>query len=297
MLRLLRLRSPPDLPASAALRARGGRAGDRVSVVTLPRRPEAGAGRAVEIQKRAGADVPLMRVRGVEAQRRGRARAGQRGEVRASRVTHALTSKRARRRNGRQGAGEVEEGRQRGHLRFGRGGTGQREGWSIEECTHAFQRARRARVAPAFAARARRARGLRDKKLQAGKRCRQGKSWRTWSMVLSPLAFRGLSGVNIPGGSWVLSMSRSAGRVAARCAFTRARGATFRTKAGGAKCDPEPRWRKKRETSSPSPAVYGRGGRDCARRARAGYRTSAWGAQDYDSSCFFSVARNQPRGV
>lgn len=123
MLRLLRLRSPPDLPASAALRARGGRAGDRVSVGTLPRRPEAGAGRAVEIQKRAGADVPLMRVRGVEAQRRGRARAGQRGEVRASRVTHALTSKRARRRNGRQGAGEVEEGRQRGHLRFGRGRT------------------------------------------------------------------------------------------------------------------------------------------------------------------------------
>lgn len=233
LLRLLRLRSPPDLPASAALRARSGRAGDRVSGETSRRRrPEAGAGREVEIQKRAGADVPFVRVRGVEAQRRGRARAGQRGEVRASRVTHALTPKRARRRDGRQGAGEVEEGRQRGHLRFGRGGTGQREGWSIEECTHAFQRARRARVAPAFAARARRARGLRDKKLQAGKRCRQGKSWRTWSMVLSPLAFRGLSGVNIPGGSWVLSMSRSAGRAAARCAFTRAREAAVRTKAG-----------------------------------------------------------------
>lgn len=275
MLRLLRLRSPPDLPASAALRARGGRAGDRVSVVTLPRRPEAGAGRAVEIQKRAGADVPLMRVRGVEAQRRGRARAGQRGEVRASRVTHALTSKRARRRDGRQGAGEVEEGRQRGHLRFGMGVTGQRKGRSIEECVRVDHRARRARVAAAFAARARRGRGVRDKNFRRESDAGEGNAWRTWSMVLSPLAFRGLSGVNIPGGSWLLSISRSAGRAAARCAFTRARGATFRTKAGGAKCDPEPRWRKKRETSSPSPAVRWRGVRDCARRARAGYRTSA----------------------
>ena len=120
-----------------------------------PRRPEACAGRAVEIQNRTGADVPLVRVRGVEAQRRGRARAGQRGEVRASRVTHALTSKRARRRDRRQGAGEVEEGRQRGHLRFGMGVTGQREGRSIEECVRVDHRARRARVAPAFAARAR----------------------------------------------------------------------------------------------------------------------------------------------
>lgn len=132
-------------------------------------------------------------------------------------------------------------------------------------------RAGRAGVRGARAARAR----VRDKNFRRESDAGEGNAWRTWSMVLSPLAFRGLSGVNIPGGSWVLSMSRSAGRVAARCAFTRARGAAFRTKAGGAKCDPEPRWRKKRETSSPSPAVRWRGVRDCARRARAGYRTSA----------------------
>ena len=216
-----------------------------------------------------------MRVRGVEAQRRGRARAGQRGEVRASRVTHALTSKRARRRNGRQGAGEVEEGRQRGHLRFVRGGTvSGREGRLRNVPERIIGRGARGSRRRSRRARAR-ARGVRDKNFRRESDAGEGNAWRTWSIVLSPLAFRGLSGVNIPGGSWVLSMSRSAGRVAARCAFTRARGAAFRTKAGGAKCDPEPRWRKKRETSSPSPAVRWRGVRDCARRAQAGYRTSA----------------------
>ena len=98
--------------------------------------------------------------------------------------------------------------------------------------TRAYRWTRRARVAPAFAARARRARGLRDKNFRRESDAGKGKVWRTWSMVLSPSAFRGLSGVNIPGGRCVLSISRSAGRAAARCAFTRAREAAFRTKAG-----------------------------------------------------------------
>jgi hypothetical protein len=44
-------------------------------------------------------------------------------------------------------------------------------------------------------------------KLQAGKRAGNNLS-RTWSIVLSPFAFRGLSGVNIPGESWVMSMTK-----------------------------------------------------------------------------------------
>ena len=90
------------------------------------------------------------------------------------------------------------------------------------------------------------------------------------------MAFRGLSGVNIPGGSWVLSMSRSAGRVAARCAFTRARGATFRTKAGGAKCDPsldgeksaKPPLRHRRSAGVACATVRGARGRGIERALR-----------------------------
>ena len=91
---------------------------------------------------------------------------------------------------------------------------------------------RGARGSRRLSRRARGARSMRDKNFRRESAAGEGNAWRTWSMVLSPLAFRGLSGVNIPGGSWVLSMSRSAGRAAARCAFTRAREAAVRTKAG-----------------------------------------------------------------
>ena len=95
-------------------------------------------------------------------------------------------------------------------------------------------------------------------------------------MVLSPLAFRGLSGVNIPGGSWLLSISRSAGRAAARCAFTRAREAAFRTKAGGAKCDPsldgeksaKPPLRHRRSAGVACATVRGARGRGIERALR-----------------------------
>ena len=86
-----------------------------------------------------------------------------------------------------------------------------------------------------------------------------------------------------PRRSWVLSMSNG-GRVAARCAFTRARGRV-----------PDEGGRRERRPGAPMggakpPSVTGgpRGVRDCARRARAGYRTSAQGARD-DDSC--SVSR------
>jgi hypothetical protein len=95
-------------------------------------------------------------------------------------------------------------------------------------------------------------------------------------MVLSPLAFRGLSGVNIPGGSWLLSISRSAGRAAARCAFTRAREAAFRTKAGSAKCDPsldgeksaKPPLRHRRSAGVACATVRGARGRGIERTLR-----------------------------
>ena len=111
-------------------------------------------------------------------------------------------------------------------------------------------------------------------KLQAGKRCRRGE--RVAYLVDSAVAV-GVPrpfGVNIPGGSWVLSMSRSAGRVAAMCVHARARGRVS-DEGGRREVRPGASMEKKRETSSPSPAVRWRGVRDCARRARAGYRTSA----------------------
>lgn len=109
---------------------------------------------------------------------------------------------------------------------------------------------RGARGSRRLSRRARGARSMRDKNFRRESAAGEGNAWRTWSMVLSPLAFRGLSGVNIPGGSWLLSISRSAGRAAARCAFTRAREAAFRTEAGGAKCDPASMEKKARNLLS-----------------------------------------------
>jgi hypothetical protein len=50
--------------------------------------------------------------------------------------------------------------------------------------------------------------------------------------------------------------------------FTRARKAAFRTEGGKRERLPGNSMKKKRETSSPSPAVPWRGVRDCAWRAR-----------------------------
>lgn len=135
---------------------------------------------------------------------------------------------------------------------------------------------RGARGSRRLSRRARGARSMRDKNFRRESAAGEGNAWRTWSMVLSPLAFRGLSGVNIPGGSWLLSISRSAGRAAARCAFTRAREAAFRTKAGGAKCDPsldgeksaKPPLRHRRSAGVACATVRGARGRGIERTLR-----------------------------
>lgn len=90
----------------------GGRESGKREISGKPRwwyRRETGGGVVVEGKERVGCRAPLLVARGREAQRRGRPR-GERGERGGLRVADALGQKCTRRRDGRKGVGEEQEG-------------------------------------------------------------------------------------------------------------------------------------------------------------------------------------------